>query len=141
MGLRASLSDNGDEVMPLYRSAFLVLGIILLAVGYVGTVTPGLPGFVFILGALFCFKKSSKRLEGWMLNNRLFGPTLRDWEKHGAISKRIKIISIGTMWTAVAISLFVVETLWLKSTIVALAVIGTWYIASRPLPLETTTAA
>ncbi len=122
--------------MPLYRAAYLVAGLILLAIGYVGTVTPGLPGFVFILLSLFCFKKSNRKLEEWLLNHKLFGPTLRNWEETGSISKRIKVISISTMWIAVTISLLVIPLLWVKLVVVALALIGTWYIASRPLPPE-----
>lgn len=114
------------------RALYLVAGLALVGVGFVGYAIPGMPSTLFLIFALFCFKKSSPRFEGWLLNHRLFGPTLRDWDEHRAIRPRTKFVAIVTMWAFVALSVLLVRNAWVASGIVALAAFGTWYIASRP---------
>jgi uncharacterized membrane protein YbaN (DUF454 family) len=114
------------------RAVYLVAGLTLAGVGIVGIVTPLLPGTIFLVLSLFCFKRSSPRLENWLLNHPRCGPTLRDWEEQGAIKARTKLIAISAMWLCVLVSLFLLRDLWLGFVVGALAVFGTWYIASRP---------
>ena len=118
-----------------------------MGVGFVGLVTPGLPGFVFFLIALWAFRNSSPRLEQWLLDNKFVGPMLRDWEETGSIKLRTKIIAITTIWVAIGYTIYSIlrkgpivipgaNLLVPKAIPVALLVITilslTWYLASRP---------
>jgi hypothetical protein len=98
----------------------------------VGYFLPVLPSTVFMIVALFCFKRSSPRFEKWLLQHRLFGPTLRDWDANGAIRPRTKLVAIVMMWVCIGVSLYFVGLLWAQVLVVALGLVGTWYIASRP---------
>ncbi|MEX2242863.1 MAG: YbaN family protein [Fimbriimonadaceae bacterium] len=113
------------------RKLFLLAGLACVGVGFVGYFVPVLPSTVFMIVALFCFKRSSPRFEGWLLQHRLFGPTLRDWDASGAIKPRTKLVAITMMWACIVLSSFVVRGLWV-ALVLALGAVGTWYIASRP---------
>lgn len=77
----------------LTKYVFLSFGFLSLALGIVGAFLPLLPTIPFILLAAFCFSKGSKRLHSWLLNQKLFGRMIHDWEKHGIIQPRLKWVS------------------------------------------------
>ena len=79
------------------RVLWLSAGLICVALGIVGAVLPILPTTPFMLLATFCFAKSSKRLHNWLVNHRQFGPAIKNWQEHGAISKTAKIGAFLTM--------------------------------------------
>jgi uncharacterized membrane protein YbaN (DUF454 family) len=73
------------------------LGVTCVALGVVGIVLPLLPTTPFLLLAAYAFGKSSPRLHAWITNHPRFGPPLREWKDHGAISRRAKTLAVGTM--------------------------------------------
>lgn len=83
--------------MGLHRPLLLAAGLLCLALGAVGIFVPLLPTTPFLLLAAACFSRSSRRLHSWLLNNRVFGPILRDWEEHGAIARKIKVVATVLM--------------------------------------------
>lgn len=73
-----------------------------MAVGFVGIVTPVMPGFVFLVIALWAFRHSSEKMENWLLNNRYVGQTLRDWDSGRSMKLRTKIVAICMIWAAIS---------------------------------------
>ena len=67
------------------RPLFLTLGYVSLGLGIIGLLLPVLPTTPFILLAAFAFSKSSEKLHGWLLNHRLYGPLITNWQRHGVI--------------------------------------------------------
>ena len=59
-----------------------LVGILFVVLGAIGAVLPLLPTTPFVLVAAWCFARSSPRLHRWLLESRLFGPMLRDWEEN-----------------------------------------------------------
>lgn len=57
---------------------FSVCAFILLALGCIGLALPVLPSTPFFLGAGFCFVKSSRRLNEWFVETRLYKKYIRD---------------------------------------------------------------
>ena len=107
------------------------LGLMCVGIGYVGIFVPGIPTTVFMICAVWAFKKSSPRFENWLLNHRVFGPTLRDWDEHKAIALRTKYIAIATMIGFAGISIYFIKRPLIQF-IVALSVLGVAvYIATR----------
>jgi len=114
------------------RWAWNLVGWTFVGIGLVGTVTPGLPTTVFMILALWCFKKGSPRFEHWLLNHRVFGPTLQVWEREKAITLRTKRIAVATMWAAIGLSsLVLARKPVVLSIVVAAGAFATWYILSR----------
>ena len=115
------------------RAAYLVLGLLLTALGVAGAFLPLLPTTIFLILAAACFAKSSPRLEAWILNHKQFGPLVRDWRAHGAIPRRGKILACTGM--AVGFGIFFVSAhpkLWLALVVAAALGACAAFVVSRP---------
>jgi uncharacterized membrane protein YbaN (DUF454 family) len=64
----------------LRKALWFSLGIIFLGVAYIGVIVPGIPWSTPSLIATYCFARSSKRFQDYMLNHRLFGPFIKNWQ-------------------------------------------------------------
>jgi uncharacterized membrane protein YbaN (DUF454 family) len=74
----------------LHTHLLILLGWFFLALGAIGAVLPILPTTPFLIVALALFSKSSPRFHQMLLNNRWFGPTLRQWEESRTLSRKTK---------------------------------------------------
>lgn len=82
---------------------------------------PVMPTVVFMIAAAWCYARGNPALRNKLLAHPTFGPPVRDWEEHRAISLRGKVLGIATIIGGFAISvLWVVETAWLRVALVAL---------------------
>ena len=109
----------------------MVSGLVLVGIGTVGIFVPGLPATVFMIMALFCFRRSSDRLSQWLLQHRRFGKTLSKWEQDKTIEPKTAMIAITMMWAFIALSAFLIGEIWVIAVVLSLGLFGTWYIASR----------
>lgn len=71
----------------------LIFGHIFLILGIIGAFLPVLPTTPFLLLAAWLYSKSSPRLHNWIINHKVFGPPLRNWQERGVIGMRAKIIA------------------------------------------------
>lgn len=109
----------------LVRLVFLVGGFLFVGLGVVGAFLPVLPTTPFLLLALFCFARSSPRLQHWLLHSPFFGPYLQDWQRHRGVRRRVKIVAVLTVVTVVGLTLWLAELSWLaRGGLLTLAAIG-----------------
>ena len=103
-------------------------GLVSLALGIAGIFLPVLPTTPLVLLAATCFARSYRPFHEWLLNHRVFGPTLRDWYEHRSLKRRTKLVAITTMAAGLGASIvFFVEHDWLDATLVALGIVlGAW---------------
>ncbi len=92
------------EKMNAARPFWISLGIAATGLGLVGVALPLLPTTPFLLLAAFAFARSSPRLHGWLLSHPQFGPLIEDWRRHGAVSRRAKLLAILTMSAALLLT-------------------------------------
>lgn len=120
------------------RAFFLVLGTLFVGLGIAGVVLPVLPTTPFLLVAAACYARGSARFYSWLLNHRVFGPTIVEWRRHRSIPWRTKLVAIAMMATTLGISVaFFVPGAWLKVALAALGVLlAAWMyrIPSRDRP-------
>jgi uncharacterized protein len=83
--------------MFLFRAAWLVSGLVALALGLLGIVLPLLPTTPFLLLATFCFARSSPALHDWIVHHPRLGPPIHDWRNHGAISGKAKTAAVAML--------------------------------------------
>jgi len=96
-----------DSKMSKVKKAFwFCLGIILVGVAYLGVLLPGLPWSTPILGATFCFAKSSDRLHNWIMSHPRFGPFVKNWSKYRVYPTAAKWLMVAVMSTSLAFMYF-----------------------------------
>lgn len=119
---------------PRLRWAWWALAYFSLALGLVGIVLPGLPTVPFVLLSAFAAARGSEKLHRRLLADRRFGPMIRDWEAHGAVSRRAKRLAT-TMMAACAVIMFLTAPRpWMAATGTAImAVVAAW-LWRRPEP-------
>ena len=101
--------------------------------GLIGVVLPLLPTTPFVILAAFCFSKSSPRFHQKLLENRLFGPIIADWERYGVIPFKVKCISSGMMLLMISYPVFFKQLpLWADISMLVTALIALLYIWSKP---------
>lgn len=86
------------------RPLWLAAGIVLFVLGWIGMVMPMMPGFVFLLGALFCFARGNPAWEARMLDHPTYGPALRDWREHRRIARKAKWSALAFMALAAVLA-------------------------------------
>ncbi|MDB5373531.1 MAG: hypothetical protein JWP04_2173 [Belnapia sp.] len=106
-----AVSDQAEAAAssPLSRPhRWLLLGggYLCLLLAAIGAVLPLMPTTVFLLIAVWCFGRASPALRNRLLNHPRFGPGLRDWDRHGAISlraKRAALLAMGLSWLLILV--------------------------------------
>jgi len=115
--------------MKIKKALWFTLGLSLLAIAYIGVVTPGIPWSTPAVGAAFCFAKSSKRMHDWIYGHPLFGPFLLGWQEKRIFPTKFKYFMIITMSTSVAFTWFatgnLTAVLWTSGFMILVA-IATW---------------
>lgn len=116
------------------RTLWLVLGLFFVGLGIIGAVLPVLPTTPFMLLAAYCFAKSSPRLHAWLLSHPVFGPAIVDWQAHGAISRRAKILAASMMLAAFLLSVVLRLPLWVLGVQAVCLGGAAAFVLSRPSP-------
>ncbi|WP_084168433.1 YbaN family protein [Corynebacterium atypicum] len=118
----------------MLRYVYLAVGCLALGLGALGIPLPVLPTTPFLLLAVFCFARSSKRLEHYLLNHRVFGAYITNYY-HRQMTPTHKARTLALMWTGLVISMFFVPNWWLVGLLAAIGAGVTVHIARlKPRP-------
>ena len=69
----------------------MILGCISVGLGAAGVVIPVLPTVPFLMFAAFCFAGSSKKLDRWFKNTKLYKENLADFAAGRGMTKQNKM--------------------------------------------------
>ena len=123
---------------PSVRAALVLVGSGFVVVGLAGIFLPVLPTTPFLLLAAACYARASRRFYNALLNNRLFGPAILEWQQHRAMPWRTKLTAIALLLLTLATSIvFFVENPWLRGALALFGVgLAAWLyrIPSRDAP-------
>jgi uncharacterized membrane protein YbaN (DUF454 family) len=110
------------------KTFFFIAGWFCLIMAYIGIVTPGIPFSIFLVGAAYCFARSSKKMEEWIYNHRYFGPFLINWENKRVFPQKAKYAMIAVMTSSVIVMYFTVPltAVIYSATFMALVAIWAW---------------
>ena len=61
------------------KALWFTAGLIFLGIAYIGVIVPGIPWSTPSLIAIYCFARSSKKFHDYMINHKLFGPFIANW--------------------------------------------------------------
>jgi uncharacterized protein len=108
------------------RIAWLVAGFLAVLTGMVGLLLPLMPTVPFMLFAAYCFSRSCRRCERWMLEHPRFGPHLRNWREHRAVALRVKQFSVAMMAISAAGAWWILPSPWRWLPALVCAAVAGW---------------
>lgn len=111
----------------------ILAGLILVAIGLIGIVIPGLPTTIFLIAAAACFANSSPKLHNWLLSHKWFGPLIHNWQESRSIPLKAKKIAIAMMLLASVYTWIIIDEAWLKITITLIMVWPLVYVYRLPV--------
>ncbi len=92
----------------IVRTLYIVGGTISLSLAILGIVVPGLPVTPLALMSAFLYAKSSPRLYNKLLNNKILGPRIKNYQRRKGITRKGKVGVVAFMSLMVFFSSFVV---------------------------------
>lgn len=86
----------------LKKYLYIIIGLICVCLAFVGVVLPLLPTVPFLIIAIACFGKSSKRLNNWLKSTKIYKKNIDSYVKGKGMnfSSKIKVIIIITLLMA-----------------------------------------
>ena len=95
----------------LKKKLYITFGFLAVALAIVGVFVPGLPTVPFLLVALFCFERSSKKYHDMIMNNKYFGPVLQDYYSGKGLTSSVKIKAILFLSCGMIFSIYKIQNL------------------------------
>ena len=114
------------------RIILLSLGLLCVALAFIGIFIPGIPTTPFLIVALWAFAQSSKKFHAWLLNHKRFGTVLRNWESHKVVPIKAKITMVILQITAVAMIQYSLNNIFITISLAVLLLCVAFYVISLP---------
>ena len=99
-------NDANKKNSRIIKGLWFTAGTISLVLGAIGIVLPLLPTTPFLLATAACYYKSSSRMHKWLINNKLFGEYIRNYQAGRGIPLKTKAIAISVLWITIGVSTF-----------------------------------
>jgi len=112
------------------KTAYGTLGFLFMALGIIGIFLPVLPTTPFMLLASFFFLRSSERMHRWIINHKVFGPSVRNYMEHRGMRKSTKVKAISTLWLSLGISIYIVKNLYVDVLLIFVGICVSFYLLS-----------
>ncbi len=87
------------------RHMWFILGLISVGLGIAGYILPVMPGTTFMVIALYCFARSNKQWYNWLLTNKYFGKTIKDFKAGKGMSLKAKITALVFIVASITVSM------------------------------------
>ena len=98
----------------LKKKIYICVGLLAVGLGIIGAFLPVMPTVPFLLVALFCFERSSKKYHDMILNNKYFGKVLRDYYEGRGLTNSVKIKAILFLTCGMGFSFYKLQHLYLR---------------------------
>jgi|SRR5690625_1101123 len=130
--------EESDDVRParnrFLRTVYATLGMACVGLALVGIVLPGWPTTIWLIVAAWLFSRSSSRFYALVVNNRVFGPIVRDYRAGNGIPLRIKLIAIASIVLFAGVSAFCfIANNSFRLIVVAVAMFGIGFLVALPV--------
>lgn len=114
----------------MVRSLRNILAVICIILGLIGAFLPVMPTVPFLLAAL-ALGSESPRLKKFLDNNPVCKYYLENFRKELPLGQYIKYASLTGLWLSAVITFFLTGNIYLKITVIAMAVTLTYLLATR----------
>ena len=86
-----------------------IIGVFFVGLAILGAALPLLPTTPFLLVAAACFAKSSPKMHQQLLDNKVFGPLIKNWQDNRSMSKKSKIVAFCTIVLSISYSCYMLD--------------------------------
>ena len=121
----------------LRKGLFISAGVLLVGLATAGIFLPLLPTTPFLLLAAACFIRSSDRLYRWLVTHKWFGPYIRNYREHKAITRRAKVVILLLLWGTLGYTAIGVISVLVVRVLLVLVGVG---VTRHVLSLKTLTS-
>ena len=108
------------------KAVLVTAGSVCLGLAVLGVFLPLLPTTPFLLLASACYVRSSERLHGWLMGNRMLGPYIKNFKERRGIPLRARVTTVLLLWLPLAYSIYRLDLLWLELLLLLMGV--TWSV-------------
>lgn len=113
------------------EKALVLAGHGFVGLGTIGAIVPVMPTTIFFILAAACYARGNPRLHDRLLAHPRFGPALRDWEEHRAMSPRAKALAITMIALGIGSTIaWGIDATWLRLLLGGFAVVLIGYLLS-----------
>lgn len=114
------------------RIVALILAYFFLVLAIIGAFLPGLPTVPFLLLTAWFAARGSERLHRWLYAHPHLGKLLIDWEQHGAVSRKSKVVAVVMLMISWVVMYHKLDNDWLLIGISLLFIAVAIFLLSRP---------
>lgn len=93
----------------------VVAGSLCLGLAVLGIFLPLLPTTPFLLLASACYVRSSERLHGWLMGNRVLGGYIRNFRERRGVPLRARVTTVVLLWLPLLYSVYRLDLPWLEA--------------------------
>lgn len=90
--------------MNLRKILYIIVGMLGVGLGFLGAILPLLPSVPFLMLALFCFGRSSEKLNTWFKGTQLYKQNLESFVQGDGMTKAAKRRVICTVTLVMGVS-------------------------------------
>lgn len=101
------------------RALWAAGGFACFGLGALGAALPILPTVPFLLGAAFCFARSSARLDAWFHGTKLYRNVLEGFAKKRAMTVKAKLLLLGPITLVLGVSFLLMANVPVGRAVVA----------------------
>ncbi|EPZ51718.1 PF04304 family protein [Bacteriovorax sp. BAL6_X] len=115
------------------KAIYLSFGIAFVILAFIGIFLPLIPTTPFLLLSAYFFSQSNEKYYQWLLDHKVFGQIITDWNKYGVVSVKSKIMAISMIVALFSYTLIYVEVNPTIKVIVSLIGVGVIvFLLTRP---------
>jgi uncharacterized protein len=108
---------------------YVIIGTLFLIIGVIGVFLPILPTTPFLLVAVACYARGSKKLYDRLINNKWIGTYIKNYREGKGIPLRGKVLSIFMLWFSISFSIvFFIHILFIRVMLIVIAVAVTIHL-------------
>ena len=117
----------------IVKHLLMFTGLLLVGIGGLGVIIPGLPTTIFLILAAGCFSKSSPRLHQRLVENPIFGPIILNWQETRSMPRKAKRYALAMMVLAGAVSFVTITNLAVKILVIGLLLFPIVFVLRLPV--------
>jgi uncharacterized membrane protein YbaN (DUF454 family) len=129
----APKAEPAGYVTGTRRLLYRMLGWASVVMAIIGAILPGIPTAPFVILAGYFFIRSSPEAHQWLRESRWFGPILRHWEEHHAISPTARNVAIALILVGAVVATLLGLPLPLLLLVYAMQLVGIVIVLRLPV--------